>query len=135
MIHNTHNTILQVARFGIVGGAVTLFAYMVFLAGIAAGLHYLVASIGAWMASVVVGFFGHRRVTFGGHGARGRPMARYAGVCILQFLLGTATLAAMVDLIGLAPWIAYPANVALTAGVSYVLMSRAVFQARQLPST
>lgn len=131
----THNTILQVARFGIVGGVVTMFAYLVFLAGIVAGLHYLAASIGAWMASVVVGFFGHRRVTFGEHGARRRPLARYAAVCMLQFLLGTASLAAMVDLIGLAPWIAYPVNVALTASISYVLMSRAVFQARQLPSS
>jgi putative flippase GtrA len=119
--------LLRIARFGAVGGAVTLLTYLVFLACIAMGTHYLVASLSAWAAGVVVGFIAHRSVTFDDRGAWQGQVVRYVGVYLLQLLFGTATLAALIDLAGLAPWQAYPVNVVFTATFSFVLMSVTVF--------
>lgn len=119
--------LFRIVRFGLVGGGVTMLAYLLFLAGIALGLHYLVASLIAWAGGVVVGFMAHRRVTFDDRGAWQGQVARYLGVYLLQLVFGTATLAALIDLVGLPPWLAYPANVCFTATFSYILMSRTVF--------
>ncbi|MFC0149632.1 GtrA family protein [Sphingobium scionense] len=126
--------LLLLARFGIAGGSVTLIGYLVFLTSVAMGLHYILASIGAWVASVCIGFFAHRHLTFSGHAIRRSPMLRYLGICLMQLLVGTATLALMIDVFGLVPWIAYPANVLLTATISYVLMRRAMYMAHPAKS-
>lgn len=125
----SRDRLVQLLRFGLVGGGVTLLCYLIFLAGIAAGCHYLLASAIAWVVGLMVGFFAHRRVTFSADGrAHVAETIRYLGTYILQFMLGTATLAIMIDGIGLAPWIAYPVNVVLTASFSYLMMSLIVFR-------
>jgi len=117
----------RLTRFGVVGGGVTLLTYLLFLASLAMGLHYLIASVIAWMGGVVAGFFAHRRVTFGDRGIWHRQALRYVGVYLLQLLFGTATLAAQIDLVGVPTWLAYPINVLFTATFSYILMRLAVF--------
>lgn len=118
---------MRLLRFGIVGGAVTLFNYATFLGGIAVGLNYIVASTLAWLMSIGVGFISHRRITFGHRGGWRQQMPRYVGVYLAQLLLGTTTLALLVEWARLAPWLAYLVNILFTASFSYLLMSRAVF--------
>lgn len=122
-----HARLLRLMRFGIVGGGVTLIAYLLFLGAIAGGLHYVAASVLAWAGGLCVGFLAHRHVTFGDRGGWRSQIWRYIGVYLLQLLFGTATLAALIDLAGLAPWLAYSVNIIFTATFSYVLMSRMVF--------
>lgn len=119
--------LFRLVRFGAVGGGVTLLGYALFLAGMALGLHYLAASVLAWAGGVVVGFVAHRRLTFDDRGAWRGQMTRYLGVYLLQLMVGTATLAALIDWVGLAPWIAYLVNILFTATLSYGLMHLAVF--------
>lgn len=123
----THVALLRLVRFGMVGGGVTLIAYLLFLGAIAGGMHYLFASVVAWAGGLCVGFVAHRHLTFCDRDAWRGQIWRYIAVYLLQLMFGTATLAALIDLAGLAPWLAYPVNIIFTATFSYVLMSRMVF--------
>ncbi|WP_088184650.1 GtrA family protein [Sphingobium sp. Z007] len=123
-----YERLARLMRFGMVGGGVTLIAYLLFLGAIAGGLHYLVASVLAWAGGLCVGFVAHRHLTFGDRNGWRGQIWRYIAVYLLQLLFGTATLAALIDLAGLAPWLAYPVNIVFTATFSYVLMSRMVFR-------
>lgn len=123
-----YERLARMMRFGMVGGGVTVIAYLLFLGAIAGGLHYLVASVLAWAGGLCVGFVAHRHLTFSARNGWRGQIWRYIAVYLLQLLFGTATLAALIDLAGLAPWLAYPVNIAFSATLSYVLMSRMVFK-------
>lgn len=118
----------KVMRFGIVGGGVTLLNYVLSLAMIAGGHHYLVATATGWAVGVAVSYVFNKYFTFL---RSDRPGAREVGSFlagyVLQLLIGSMTLVFLVDVAGIPFKLAFFLNVIVTALFSYIFMDRIVF--------
>jgi putative flippase GtrA len=118
----------KMARFAVVGGGITAFNYVLYLAMIEAGFHYLVPTTIGWILGVVVSFFSNKYWTFERSGAPRIPeVGGFFVGYVLQLVLGSAGIFALIDVLGVDHRIAFPVNVVLTATFSYIFLNRVVF--------
>lgn len=93
-------------RFLLVGGANTLFATLVFavsLKVLGPGVPAVASMCIASVASLLTGFFAHRRLVFRAHGHFWLDLARYTGVNYTSLLINIAAIALFADVLGLPP--------------------------------
>lgn len=122
----------RIFRFGIVGGGITLLNYVLSVALIGLGAHYVLATSFGWFVGVVISFFANKHYTFLQRGqADLREVASFLSGYVLQLLVGTATLVIFIDGIGLPFGLAFCFNVVITALFSYCFMDRIVFTTRR----
>jgi putative flippase GtrA len=126
----------RMVRFGLVGGAVTGFNYLIYVAFIRAGFHYLIGATIGWMVGVAISFLGNRYWTFRPGGApRLHEVGKFIGTYLLQLLVGSATLVILIDGFHIGDRVAYVMNLPVTALLSYVVLDRLVFIRRAAPTT
>ena len=108
----------------------TLASYLSFEAFLALGLHYLVAGFGSWFCGVLTGFAMNRRFTFRLKSRAGS--ASQFGLFMvgagLQLVLALAAYVVLIGKLGLAPRLAFCANLLLTTAFSYTFMSLVTFR-------
>jgi putative flippase GtrA len=123
--------ILQIVRYGITGGGVTVFAAGVYwLLATAAALPEQIANALAWVCAVVIGFTIHSRWSFRGHGTRLRPMVmrfRFFVVALFGLGLNAFWVWLMTHLLGGAEWWPIPLMIFVTPVIVFPLNRRWVF--------
>jgi putative flippase GtrA len=120
----------RLIRFGLTGLLTTAIAYVVFVGLVKLGLHYLLATMVAWAASLTVGFVVNRRFTFGIVGpARGkRDFGLYVVGAVLQLLLSMAGYALLIGQLHLAPTPAFAINLVATTSFNYLFLRFVTFR-------
>jgi putative flippase GtrA len=124
----------NVIGFALVGIGNTILSYAVFVVLVTLGVHYIPASTAAWAAGLALSFALNKRVTFAVRTrADPRELLWFAAGCVLQLLLGFASLALLIDGAGLGPTPAFWATLVVTASFSFAFMKLLVFGPRQAP--
>lgn len=123
--------LLQVLRYAITGGAVTLLGvgvYWVLVRYVA--VTPLLANVGAYLASMAVGYFAHSRFSFRGHGDRDAPVARtirFVLVSLVSFGLNTLFVWLLTGVLAGADWWPIPAMIFVTPVAVFMLNRKWVF--------
>lgn len=101
---NTHagHSILQLARYGVVGVACNVAIYLVYLFISSLGVEPKAAMTCGYIMGVFIGFVGNRTWTFAHRGASAGSALRYALAHCLGYALNFAILVVFVDWLGLA---------------------------------
>lgn len=123
--------ISRLFRFGLSGVLTTGVAYVAFI-GLIEGLHwhYALATIGAWIASVGVGFTLNRRFTFGIRGgAQGRQFALFVVGSLLQLALSIGCNAVLIGQWRLNSSLAFLLNLMVTTSFSFAYLNLVAFRA------
>lgn len=128
----------QLLRFGVVGVAVNLALYAVYLELVSAGLGAKTAMSVVYASGVVLSYLLNRRWTFGRRAGPRDDVRRHAVVCLAGYLLNLGTLSVFVDLMGLAHQFVQAVMVfvvaALTFGSQKVWVFRVPHRASQTPA-
>lgn len=116
---------VQLFQFAVVGGTGYVINLLVFaLLSEAAGLHHVVAAIGAFCVAVTNNFILNRLWTFSGQGARrshaGFQAARFFTVSIAGLVVNLVVLTLLVDVAGLAGLPSQALAVAVAMPVNFV---------------
>lgn len=94
---NPRTSLAQLLRYGLVGGAVNLGGYLVFLLITWLGMEPKTAMTLLYVAGATAGFWGNRNWTFGYGGGITKPALKYFGAHGCGYLLQYAILAVFVD--------------------------------------
>ena len=117
---------MQFVKFGLVGVSNTLISYIVYLVGIASGLHYLTASILGFVISVVNSFYWNNRYVFARQEGETRSLWKsfcktfiaYAGTGLI---LNNVLLILQVDILRWSKTIAPLVNLLITIPLNFIL--------------
>lgn len=130
MIFSNH-PLWQMARFGVIGGLLTLMVSALYLVGVQwAHMSPQLALTLATILASVIGFFAHGSISFRGHGERDRLMVRMARSGVTNFagfLLNMGFVFAMVDVAHLPKWTPTIPFCFVTPLLSFVLNRKWVF--------
>lgn len=119
----------KLACFGMAGAVTTGLTYLVFVAAMGTGLHYVLASVSAWASGLVLSYGLNKRFTFLRKSrANAAEATSFLGGYGLQLLLGTAGYAVLIGGLGLKPTPAFLINLVLTSGFSFLFMHLVVFR-------
>lgn len=128
--------VVRIARFGIVGVAITGFNYLLYICLVTHGMHYLIATTMGWVIGVCAAFFGNKYFAFLNFEAVDKSQIRKFLSCyISQLLIGSTTMVVMIDVIGIGYQMAFFINVAITSLYSFLFMDRLVFPRRERPTS
>lgn len=120
----------QAIRYCIVGLFSAALNYVMFISGIAAGLHYLVAATVSSAVTLVTGYFLHRTFTFSASGvANVKEFASFLGVFGVQYLLAMTGYMLLIGHLGLSPTLAFILNNIVVASVAFSIMRYRTFRA------
>ncbi|RYD86008.1 MAG: GtrA family protein [Verrucomicrobiaceae bacterium] len=97
----------QLATFIMVGALGAAINAGIYAGLVLAGLHYAIASIVAWVVSLVVGYTLNRRFAFRSKAKISRTLPRVTLVYICQQGLALTGIAALTEIVGLNPIFAY----------------------------
>lgn len=123
--------LVQFARYVLTGGAVTVLGVGVYWALVRyAGLLPLLANVGAYLASMAVGYVAHSRFSFRGHGNRdgaaGRTM-RFFVVSLVSFGLNSFFVWILTGPLDGPDWSPIPAMIFVTPPIVFALNRKWVF--------
>ncbi len=118
-------TVLQFARYGVIGLAITLLGQAIYL-GLAdhAGVAPLTAIAIAWIVGVGVGYFAHGSISFRGLGERSNHAetgARFIGVNLAGYAMNSFWVWLLVERLDGATWWPVVPNLFLTPLVTFFL--------------
>jgi len=116
-------------RFGVTGVVCTLISYVVFVLASHA-VHYFLANIISWLVSVAVAFPMHRGFTFSGRAGYGLvdELSRFIPGSLGQLVLASFGYWILIGQLGLAPAIAFPLNLLITATTMFLYLHFIVFR-------
>lgn len=121
--------IRQALRYGIVGLISAAINYVLFIAGIAAGLHYLVAATVSSTITLLAGYFLNRTFTFSAPGpANIREFASFLSVFAVQYVLAMAGYTLLIGYLGLGPSLAFVLNNIVVASVAFSMLRYRTFR-------
>jgi putative flippase GtrA len=119
----------RVVRYGVVGVVSTAINYILFMAGIAIGLHYLLAATLASSVTVIAGYFMNRTFTFAAPGAASiQEFASFLGVFVVQYLLAMFGYALLIGCLTVNPSLAFVLNAVAVAAVAFTLLRLHTFR-------
>ena len=125
----TRSFLLPLLRFGLVGGFVTAVVYVVFIALLKLGMHYLPASACGWAVGVGLNYVLSRLFTFAvKERAHAREFMAFAVGALLQLALGLACYALLMGRLKLGATPAFLINLVVTASFSFLFMRQVVFR-------
>jgi putative flippase GtrA len=124
-----HDRIAQPVRFLAVGAGGYGVNLLVFAGLVSAGTQYLVASVGAYLISNALMYFGNRYFTFRlGHSGFWSAYARYLTVGCFVIVLNAAVLSLLVEGAGLGETFAQALSLLAVTPVAFVLFKRWTFR-------
>ena len=128
-LHAAHSTLAQLLRFGVVGVAVNLALYAVYLALVSAGLGVKTAMSVVYASGVVLSYLLNRRWSFRRHAGPRDDVRRHVVVCMAGYLLNLGALSVFVDVLGLAHPFVQAVMVFVVAALTFGLQKVWVFRA------
>ena len=121
--------VVQAFRYGIVGLISTAINYVLFIAFIATGLHYLAAATICSVVTVVAGYFMHRTFTFAVPGpANIGEFVSFLGVFGVQYFVAMSGYTILIGYLGLGPTLAFILNNAVVTSVAFGIMRYRTFR-------
>jgi putative flippase GtrA len=122
---------LQLARYGLVGGALSvLYAGLTAVLIEATNWPALNASIGAFVLSLPFAYLGHRYVTFRSSGSHATELVRFVVTMTNAFVVSSLSMLVTVGYFGAHYGYALLATTVLVTVVNYVVLSTWVFGGR-----
>lgn len=117
--------LVQFIKFGIVGLSNTLISYVVYLAGVRLGMHYLLASVLGFVISVLNSFYWNNKYVF----LQGNAQRNLFLTLIKTFLAYASTglvlanilLYIWVDILGVSEYLAPIINLVITVPLNFVI--------------
>lgn len=122
--------LLQLFRFGLVGGFVTALGAGAYLVAALSGIAPLLANVVAYVVAMATGYVLHSRVSFRGHGRRDNPAARsarFVTVSLISFALNSLFVWTLTDPLALPVWVPVIPMLFVTPLVTFTLNRRWVF--------
>lgn len=117
--------LVQFIKFGIVGLSNTLISYVVYLAGVRLGMHYLLASVLGFVISVLNSFYWNNKYVFlQGNAERNlfltliKTFLAYASTGLV---LANILLYIWVDILGVSEYLAPIINLVITVPLNFVI--------------
>jgi putative flippase GtrA len=129
----SRDLLARLIRFGLVGGTVTVFAYVSFMALLRLGVHYLPASVGVWVVGVALNYLLSRSFTFAApNAANPREFGAFVTGALIQLAIGTGIYSLLIGVLKIDPTVAFCCNVVVGSAFSFAFMRWIVF-ARPAP--
>ena len=118
--------LMQFVKFGLVGVSNTLIMYVVYLAGLGLGMHYVAANVIGFLVSVINAFYWNNRYVFALESGQSRSLWRsfcktflsYAGTGLI---LNNILLFVQVDILHISRVIAPLVNLVITIPLNFLL--------------
>jgi len=122
--------LLQLIRFGLVGGFVTALGAGAYLVAALSGVAPLLANVIAYLVAMATGYVLHSRVSFRGHGSRDNPGARsmrFVTVSLISFGLNSLFVWVLTEPLAQPVWVPVIPMLLVTPLVTFTLNRRWVF--------
>ncbi len=120
---------LEILRYGVVGFALNVFGYLIYLGVTSLGVDPLITVTVFYPIAVFIGFFAHRRHTFRREerGFKFDSFVRYVFVCVLGYFLNLGLLLVFWWILGYSHQLVQAASIFVCAGFSFFAMKLIVF--------
>ena len=118
-------SLIQFVKFGIVGLSNTLISYVVDVAGVRFGMHYLLASILGFVISVLNSFYWNNKYVFG-QGKEERNLLKtllktFMAYAFTGLVLANILLYIWVDILGISEYLGPLINLVVTVPLNFVI--------------
>ncbi len=118
-------SLIQFVKFGIVGLSNTLISYVVYVAGVWFGMHYLLASILGFVISVLNSFYWNNKYVFG-QGKEERNLLKtllktFMAYAFTGLVLANILLYIWVDILGISEYLGPLINLVVTVPLNFVI--------------
>ena len=118
-------SLIQFVKFGIVGLSNTLISYVVYVAGVRFGMHYLLASILGFVISVLNSFYLNNKYVFG-QGKEERNLLKtllktFMAYAFTGLVLANILLYIWVDILGISEYLGPLINLVVTVPLNFVI--------------
>ena len=118
-------SLIQFVKFGIVGLSNTLISYVVYVAGVRFGMHYLLASILGFVISVLNSFYWNNKYVFG-QGKEERNLLKTLLKTFMAYAFTGLVLANIlryiwVDILGISEYLGPLINLVVTVPLNFVI--------------
>jgi putative flippase GtrA len=125
---NSHGkAILQLIRYGLVGGLTNLLLYLGYLLVTYVGAEPKKSMTLVYLVGVGIGFYGHRQWTFAHDGSARQSMVRYCIAHALGYLINLVLLVGLVDRMGYPHELVQGAAILIVAAFLFVMFKYWVF--------
>ena len=121
-------TVVQAARFSVVGVANVFINALVYVGLVYIGVHYIAASFVGYVLGIINAFFWSKRFVFRVDGAAFEQFLKTILVYLVQLLVSWTGLIAFVEIFGFNPYIAYAANAIVVTLLSFFGLKLFVFR-------
>lgn len=126
-VNSRHQLVLKLARFGVVGAAVTL-AFMGLNWWFAPTLGADLAYLAAYPLAVGLHFCLNKWWTFAERGGvKKRQLSEYLGMMVVAFVIQTAVFKILIHFTAIAPWLASGVATVAQMALSFLVMQRRIF--------
>ena len=118
-------SLIQFVKFGIVGLSNTLISYVVYVAGVRFGMHYLLASILGFVIRVLNSFYWNNKYVFG-QGKEERNLLKtllktFMAYAFTGLVLANILLYIWVDILGISEYLGPLINLVVTVPLNFVI--------------
>ncbi len=118
-------SLIQFVKFGIVGLSNTLISYVVYVAGVRFGMHYLLASILGFVISVLNSFYWNNKYVFG-QGKEERNLLKtllktFMAYAFTGLVPANILLYIWVDILGISEYLGPLINLVVTVPLNFVI--------------
>ena len=118
-------SLIQFVKFGIVGLSNTLISYVVYVAGVRFGMHYLLASILGFVISVLNSFYWNNKYVFV-QGKEERNLLKtllktFMAYAFTGLVLANILLYIWVDILGISEYLGPLINLVVTVPLNFVI--------------
>ncbi|RON92248.1 GtrA family protein [Pseudomonas fluorescens] len=127
MTSQSRASLAQLLRYGLVGGAVNLGGYLLFLLITWLGMEPKVAMTVLYVVGASVGFWSNRNWTFGHRGRIGGPAIKYFGAHACGYLLNYVILSVFADHLHFPYRVVQAVAILVVAGFLFVTFKFLVF--------
>lgn len=121
-------TLLQGARFGVVGVLNVTINAVVYASLVYLGAHYILASAAGTTLGILNAFVWSKFFVFNRSGRAWPQLLRTVAVYLIQIAASWTGLVIMIELVGLGPYVAYAANIVVVTLVSFLGLKHFAFK-------
>ena len=128
-------SLIQFIKFGIVGLSNTLISYVVYLAGVGFGMHYLLASVLGFVISVLNSFYWNNKYVFQ-QGDEERNLwltlvKTFMAYASTGLILANILLYIWVDVLGISEYLGPVINLVITVPLNFVINKLWAFRGKR----
>ena len=128
-------SLIQFVKFGIVGLSNTLISYVVYLAGVWLGMHYLLASVLGFVISVLNSFYWNNKYVFQqGNEERNLLLSlvkTFMAYAATGLVLANILLYIWVDILGISEYLGPIINLVITVPLNFVINKLWAFRGKR----